>query len=87
MQDLIERLHAFILSGSESLGITIELATVLLLLLAGALGHWLLKSVVNRLHRLAEASQQNWDDVFVTALEPPLRVVIWVVVAFFLLRV
>ena len=64
-----------------------ELATVALLLLAGVLGHWLLKLVVNRLHRLAEASQQNWDDVFVTALESPLRVVIWVVVVFFLLRV
>ena len=87
MQDLIERLHTLILSGSESLGITIEMTTVLLLLLAGTVGHWVLKSVVNRLHRLAEASQQNWDDVFVTALELPLRVVIWVVVAFFVLRV
>jgi len=87
MQELIERLHAVILSGSASLGITIELATVALLLLAGALGHWLLRSLVNRLHSLAEASKQNWDDVFVSALESPLRVVIWVVVVFFLLRV
>ena len=87
MHDLIEQLHGVILGASEAMGITLELASVLLLLVAGAVGHFALGALVNHLHRIANASEQNWDDVFVTALETPLRIVIWVVVVYFVLRV
>ena len=42
MHDLIEQLHGVILGASEAMGITLELATVLLLLVAVGLGtlHW-----------------------------------------------
>jgi len=49
--------------------------------------HVALGVVVRRLHRIARASAQNWDDVFVTALEKPVRLVLWVLVAHLALRV
>ena len=52
-----------------------------LVLLVGAIAHLVLGFILRRLHRVAGASSQNWDDEFVTALETPLRFVLWVVVA------
>lgn len=58
------------------------------LIVAGALAlHLLLGLLVQRLHGVAEHSQNRWDDVLITALEQPLRVVLWVVVFYLLLKV
>jgi MscS family membrane protein len=76
--------------ASEALGqylpVDNDLLAAGLLLLAGAIAHIVLGFVVRRLHRVARASSQNWDDIFVTALETPVRVVLWVIVAHLLLR-
>ncbi|TXS92981.1 mechanosensitive ion channel family protein [Parahaliea maris] len=47
--------------------------------------HLLLGVLVRRLHRAAAHSQNRWDDVVMSALELPLRVVLWVVVVYLLL--
>lgn len=54
--------------------------TLLMLLLGAVCLHFFLGVVVRRLHKLAAETAQRWDDVVVTALETPLRVVLWVVV-------
>ena len=87
MRALLEKLHQLILNAGDYLGISIELASMLLLLIAGVAGHLLLRGLVAHMHRMAEASEQNWDDVFVTALEAPLRVVLWVAVAYMALEI
>ena len=53
-----------------------------LLVVTGILAHFALGIIYKRLHTVATASSQRWDDVFVTALETPLRVVLWVFVIF-----
>ena len=57
-----------------------------LLLLAGILAHVLLGMIVRRLHKVAMASTQHWDDVVITALETPVRLVLWIVAAFLALN-
>ena len=64
-----------------------RVVTLGLLLLGGGIVHLLLGIVVRRLHRLANASSQNWDDVLISAVETPIRVVLWVFVAQFALRI
>ena len=63
------------------------LAALGLLLLAGALLHVLLGFVLRRLHKVAIDSAQVWDDVFLTALERPLRLGLWIVVAYLALEI
>lgn len=58
-----------------------------LLLLGGALVHVLLGFVLRRLHSVARASAQHWDDVLITAVERPLRLSLWVIVAYVALDV
>ncbi len=58
-----------------------------MILLLGLAVHLALRALVNRLHRMAEHSEHRWDDVVVTALAPPLRLVIWVFVVFMMLRI
>ncbi len=53
-----------------------------LLALTGVIAHFTLGVIYKRLHVVATASSQRWDDVVVTALETPLRVVLWVFVIF-----
>lgn len=72
---------------ASTLGIASELLSVLLLLLAGALAHLALGVLVRHLHRAASSTAYNWDDVIVTALARPVRVVVWVVVAFMVLDI
>ena len=57
-----------------------------LLLVFGACAHIALGFLVRRLHRVAASSAQRWDDVLVTALEAPVRTVLWTVVAYFSLE-
>jgi MscS family membrane protein len=54
---------------------------------AGLVVHLVLGALVRRLHRVAERSDNRWDDVLLSALAAPLRVVIWVLVAYLLLGV
>lgn len=72
---------------ARSLGISSQWLSVLLLLLAGGLAHFLVDVLVRRLHRAASSTDYNWDDVIVTALARPVRVVVWVVVAFLVLDI
>ncbi len=53
-----------------------------ILLLAGVVGHFTLAYMVKRLHKVAADSSQRWDDVVISALESPIRVVLWVIVIF-----
>jgi MscS family membrane protein len=65
---------------SESLGLDAEPVSLALLIAAGLAAHLLLGLLVGRLHRIARSSAQNWDDVVVTAVEIPARLVLWVAV-------
>ena len=58
------------------------LVNLALLLLIGLLAHLLLGMFVRRLHRLAEGSANRWDDILMTALHSPLRMILWVVVVY-----
>ena len=70
----ISRLNEFAYSGGPLFALT-------MLFLGALLVHFLLGVTIRRLHRVAADSAQRWDDVVVTALEAPLRVVLWVVAA------
>lgn len=59
-----------------------EIAALGLLLLAGALTHILLGFMFRRFHRVAQATAQTWDDVLVTAIESPVRVMLWILVLY-----
>lgn len=72
-ESLITRLGEFVHSGGSMFALA-------MLLLGALCVHFVLGVVVRRLHRVAADSAQRWDDVVVTALETPLRVVLWVVV-------
>jgi MscS family membrane protein len=72
---------------AESLGVSQGSLQLLLLLSAGIVLHIALRLTLGRLHHLARVSNHPWDDVFVTALEAPLRVVLWVGVAYLCLDV
>ncbi|EED33077.1 small-conductance mechanosensitive channel [gamma proteobacterium NOR5-3] len=47
------------------------------LLLIALLGQWLIGAVFNRLQRLAQQSEQQWDDAFVNALVAPAKLAWW----------
>lgn len=72
---------------AATLGIPGELLAVLLLLLGGAVAHLLMGALVRHLHRAASGTDYNWDDVVVTALARPVRVALWVVVAYMVLDI
>ncbi len=64
-----------------------ELLVQLPMLLAfGGCVHIALGVLVRRLHSAASSSVQNWDDVLITALESPVRIVWWTVVAYLALN-
>lgn len=64
-----------------------RVVTLGLLLIGAGIVHLLLGILVRRLHRLANASSQNWDDVLISAVETPIRVVLWVFVAQLALKI
>jgi len=68
-------------------GLERELLALLVLLAAGVLVHLFLGVLVNRLHRAASDSAYNWDDVVVTALARPVRVIVWVAVGYLALDI
>ncbi len=70
----------------ESQSLNEQFATVALLLLAGTLAHVLLGFILRRLHRAAIHSAQTWDDVLITAIEKPMRLGLWILVAYLALE-
>jgi len=56
------------------------LLVLALLLLGGICAHFILAMALRHMHRVAADSVQRWDDVVVSALEAPLRMVLWVFV-------
>jgi MscS family membrane protein len=80
-------LHRTVETLAANLGMDTRLLTLGLLLASGATIHFLLGLLVRRLHRVAEFSSHRWDDVLVTALQRPVRVVLWVAVAYIALDI
>ena len=72
---------------TDASGLDERLVSLALILLLGGLAHLLLGFAIRRLHALAQASTHRWDDVIVTALETPLRLVLWLVVIYLTLQV
>ena len=83
----MESAQTFIDTITQASGLDRRLIALGLLLLCGGLAHLLLGVVVRRLHRLAQASAQRWDDVIVTALQTPVRVVLWIIVGYMALAI
>ena len=69
-------------SMGEALGLPDWVMPLVSWLVLALLAHFLLAFLFRRLHRAAQASSGRWDDVVITALEEPLRLLMWVVVVF-----
>ena len=78
----MESIRQALLNVGESLGVAPGILSLALLLLLGACAHLLIAVFVRRLRRLAAGSEMRWDDVLMTALEAPLRVIVWVFVVY-----
>ena len=87
VQNSVASLQSLISGLSAQFSIEERLVALLLLLLAGVALHLLLGLTLRRLHRVARSSAQNWDDVLLTAVEVPIRFVIWVGVAYLTLEI
>lgn len=83
----MQNFEKYLIDLATAYGLDTPLALLGALVLLGALGHLLLRLVLGRLHRAAERSGNRWDDVLIGALEPPLRLVLWVVVLLLALNV
>lgn len=83
MTSLGERFHQL----AVNLGLEDRVLGLLLLLAVGVTAHLLLGALVRRLHRVADATSHNWDDVIISAMARPVRVVLWVVVAYLALEI
>ncbi|MBA6412107.1 mechanosensitive ion channel family protein [Parahaliea sp. F7430] len=62
------------------------LSIALGILALGLVGHLALGITLRRVRNITSHSKNRWDDVFVSALEAPARVVLWVAVAYLLLK-
>ncbi|PLW69490.1 mechanosensitive ion channel family protein [Pseudohalioglobus lutimaris] len=78
MKDLGARLESLAVTA----GLPSETLALLFLVSAAVIAHLVLGYLVRRLHDAVQTNSYNWDDVVVTALARPLRVVLWVVVAY-----
>jgi MscS family membrane protein len=78
----VDSLQPLIGTISEATGLNSQLLALGLLLVLGGIAHLGLDFLLRRLHRLVRASSHGWDDVAITALEAPLRVVLWLFVAY-----
>ena len=76
----MKRLEQLLAHGADVTGIGEELLALGALLLAAMVADLLLAFFIRRLHRVARLSAQRWNDVIVTALERPLRLLLWLVV-------
>jgi MscS family membrane protein len=80
LQDLIGQLTTFWEGGGPLLASGAILG-------GGLLVHLALGILVGKLHRAADRSDNRWDDVLISSLAAPLRVVTWVLAAYLLLSV
>ena len=80
-------MESLITSLSERFAVEEPQVSLVLLLLAGLLLHFLLGALIGRLHRVAKMSAKNWDDILVTAVEVPIRLVLWIGVLYLALDV
>lgn len=80
-------MNALITKLSAQLSLEEQLVSLLLLVLTGLVLHLLMGVLLKRLHIVARRSTQNWDDVVITALEVPVRFVLWVVVFYLALDI
>ncbi|MCX2973461.1 mechanosensitive ion channel family protein [Halieaceae bacterium IMCC8485] len=78
----MNRFNAWLESVATAIGLQPELLALMVLLMAGLAGHLLLGHLIRRLHRAAGSNRNKWDDVVVTALERPVRLVLWVLVGY-----
>ena len=78
MKDLGARLESLAVTA----GLQSETLALLFLVSAAVIAHLVLGYLVRRLHDAVQTNSYNWDYVVVTALARPLRVVLWVVVAY-----
>ena len=74
-------------SLAAGLGVEGELLALLVLLAAGFAAHVALGLLVRHLHDAISQNSYNWDDVVVTALARPVRVVLWVAVGYLALDI
>ncbi len=72
--------------AAQTIGVNSHLLILSVLLAAGGVVHLVLDFFLRRLHRIALASEQRWDDVIITALERPLRLLLWLVVLYLALE-
>ena len=79
---LFERIQLQLGSLSDRLGVEVEVLLLVALLAIGVFGHFGLGALARRMHRLAEMSEQRWDDVLMSALVRPASVLWWIVVIF-----
>lgn len=83
----MDSIQQIILKLSADLSLDKDAVAIGLLLLGGAAAHVFLGILVRRLHGVGRASVQRWDDVLITALETPIRLVLWVVVGLLALEI
>ncbi|MEP4148135.1 MAG: mechanosensitive ion channel family protein [Halioglobus sp.] len=83
----MNRFSAWLDTAAAGLGVQVELLLLLALLLAGAMAHLALGFVVRRLHSAVDNNETKWDDIVVSALAPPLRVVLWVIVGYIAMEI
>lgn len=83
MNRLMEKLESL----AAGLGVEGEVLALLLLLAVGFVAHVALGLLVRHLHQAVSQNRFNWDDVVVTALARPVRVVLWVVVGYLALDI
>jgi MscS family membrane protein len=83
----VKTVEQALLRLGEYTGVDDGILAVLALLLLGLLSHLLLDLFLRRLHKIARASEQRWDDVIITAVERPLRLVLWLLVIYLALEV
>ena len=76
----MNRFEQLLTQGADFGSVEAQLLTLAALLVLGAVAHLVLGFFFRRLHRIARLSEQRWDDVIITALERPLRLLLWLVV-------
>ena len=83
----MEFVEATLLSIGARVGLDNQLVALGLLLMLATLAHFILAMLLRRAHRIAYTSANRWDEVLITALEQPLRLVLWVLVFYLALEV
>jgi MscS family membrane protein len=83
----MESIRQALLNTGQTLGLPPALFSLVFLFLLGVCAHFLIAMFVRRLHHMVAGSEMRWDDVLMTALEAPLRVIVWVFVVYLALDV